>query len=92
MVFYHLLTLDKNFSFAKYITGVIMPYTIEIVTRAMIGVALYSMAPNFAGAKFGAIEYNAAPIIALVTISIVYGIVTPMMYFVNEKFLPNINK
>ena len=61
------------------------------ISSAVLGL-VFGPLSYVAGAKFGAIEYNATPTIALVTISIVYGIVTPMMYFVNEKFLPNINK
>ena len=62
-----------------------------LYSSAVLGL-VFGPLSYLAGAKFGAIEYNATPTIALVTISIVYGIVTPMMYFVNEKFLPNINK
>ena len=44
-----------------------------------------------AGAKFGAIEFDAAPIIALVIISIYYGLTVPLMYWVNEKLVINSN-
>ena len=44
-----------------------------------------------AGAKFGAIEFDAAPIIALIIISIYYGITIPLMYWVNEKFVVGSN-
>ena len=44
-----------------------------------------------AGVKFGAIEFDAAPIIALIIISIYYGITIPLMYWVNEKFVVGSN-
>ena len=44
-----------------------------------------------AGAKFEAIEFDAAPIIALVIISIYYGLTVPLMYWVNEKLVINSN-
>ena len=44
-----------------------------------------------AGVKFGAIEFDAAPIIALIIISIYYGITIPLMYWVNEKLVVSIN-
>ena len=44
-----------------------------------------------AGAKFGAIEFDADPIIALIIISIYYGITIPLMYWVNEKFVVSSN-
>ena len=42
-----------------------------------------------AGIKFGAIEFNAAPIIALLIIAIFYGLTIPIMYWVNEKLVLN---
>ena len=44
-----------------------------------------------AGAKFGAIEFDAAPILALIIISIYYGITVPLMYWVNEKLVISSN-
>ena len=44
-----------------------------------------------AGVKFEAIEFAAAPIIALIIISIYYGITVPLMYWVNEKIVINSN-
>ena len=61
------------------------------ISSAVLGL-VFGPLSYIAGVKFEAIEYNTAPIIALVTISIVYGITTPLMYLVNEKFLLNINK
>ena len=42
-----------------------------------------------AGIKFGAIEFDAAPIIALLIIAIFYGLTIPIMYWVNEKLVLN---
>ena len=44
-----------------------------------------------AGAKFGAIEFDAAPILALIIISIYYGFTVPLMYWVNEKLVISSN-
>ena len=61
------------------------------ISSAVLGL-IFGPLSYIAGAKFGAIEYDTAPIIALIIISIVYGIATPLMYFVNEKLLPHVNK
>ena len=61
------------------------------ISSAVLGL-VFGPLSYIAGAKFGAIEYDTTPIIALIIISIVYGIATPLMYFVNEKLLPHVNK
>ena len=40
-----------------------------------------------AGMKFGAIEFVAGPIIALVLIAFFYGVTIPLMYWVNERLV-----
>ena len=45
-----------------------------------------------AGVKFGAIKFDAAPIIALVIIAIYYGITVPLMYWVNNKLVITTNR
>ena len=44
-----------------------------------------------AGVKFGAIEFDVAPITAIVIISIYYGLTVPVMYWVNEKLVISSN-
>ena len=60
------------------------------VASAFLGVVSGPLS-YLAGAKFGAIEFDAAPIIALGIIAIFYGLTIPLMYWVNEKLVINSN-
>ena len=60
------------------------------VASAFLGVVSGPLS-YLAGAKFGAIEFGAAPIIALGIIAIFYGLTIPLMYWVNEKLVINSN-
>ena len=60
------------------------------VASAVLGVVSGPLS-YLAGAKFGAIEFDAAPIIALGIIAIFYGLTIPLMYWVNEKLVINSN-
>ena len=54
----------------------------------LLGVVFGPLA-YLAGVKFGAIEFDAAAIIALLIIAIFYGLTIPIMYWVNEKLVLN---
>ena len=60
------------------------------VASAVLGVISGPLS-YLAGVKFEAIEFDAAPIVALIIISIYYGITIPLMYWVNEKFVVGSN-
>ena len=60
------------------------------VASAVLGIVSGPLS-YLAGVKFEAIEFAAAPIIALIIISIYYGITVPLMYWVNEKFVVGSN-
>ena len=60
------------------------------VASAVLGVVSGPLS-YLAGAKFGAIEFDAAPVISLGIIAIFYGLTIPLMYWVNEKLVINSN-
>ena len=60
------------------------------VASAVLGVVSGPLS-YLAGVKFGAIEFEATPIIALGIIAIFYGLTIPLMYWVNEKLVINSN-
>ena len=60
------------------------------VASAVLGVVSGPLS-YLAGVKFGAIEFEATPIIALGIIAVFYGLTIPLMYWVNEKLVINSN-
>jgi len=60
------------------------------VASAVLGIVSGPLS-YLAGVKFGAIEFDAAPVIAMVIIAIYYGITVPLMYWVNNKLVITTN-